>query len=71
MVSASLAKELSQKHRPAEVAAYINWQLIAIGRHDKLGPEITPPIVDTTQISVFAFVHHFFLGRTPWIQNTR
>jgi uncharacterized protein (DUF1330 family) len=60
MVSASLAKELSQKHRPAEVAAYINWQLIAIGRHDKLGPEITPPIVDTTQISVFAFVHQIF-----------
>jgi uncharacterized protein (DUF1330 family) len=41
MVSASLAKELSQKRRPAEVAAYINWQLIAIGRHNKLGPSIT------------------------------
>jgi hypothetical protein len=71
MVSVWLAKELPQKRRPAEVAASINWQLIAIGRHNKLGPEITPPIADTTQIGVFAFVHQIFLGRTLWIQNTR
>jgi uncharacterized protein (DUF1330 family) len=56
-VSASLAEELSQKRRPAEVAASINWQLIAIGRRDKLGPEITPRLVDTSQIGVFALVH--------------